>query len=85
MSIDMLRQQRHKRRLKKWITWAMMAEAFFIALSPSLATVALMAGILLTVWRFRTVKDVQFRHLPFDVPLALFVFLGAVSIAVSPN
>ena len=85
MSIDMLRQQRHKRRMKKWITWAMMAEAFFIALSPSLATVALMVGILLTVWRFRTVKDVQFRHLPFDVPLALFVFLGAVSIAVSPN
>ncbi len=85
MSIDMLRQQRHKRRLKKWITWAMMAEAFFIALSPSLATVALMAGILLTVWRFRTVKDVEFRHLPFDVPLALFVFLGAASIAVSPN
>ena len=85
MSIDMLRQQRHKRRMKKWITWAMMAEAFFIALSPSLATISLMVGILLTVWRFRTVKDVQFRHLPFDVPLALFVFLGAASIVVSPN
>ena len=85
MSIDMLRQQRRKKKLHKWVTWAMMAEAFLIPFSQGLATVALMLGILLTAWRFRAVRDTQFRHLPFDVPVALFVLLGAASVAVSPD
>ena len=85
MSIDMLRQQRRKKQMQKWLTWSMMAEAFFIALSPALATLALMVGLMLTAWKVRTMKDVRFRHLPFDLPVALFVILGAASIIVSPD
>ncbi len=85
MSIDMLRQKRRQKQLEKWVQWAMMAEAFFVALSPSLATVALMAGILLTVWKFRMEKKKEFRHLPYDVPIALFVVLSAASVLVSPD
>ncbi len=85
MTIDMLRQKRRKKQVEKWTQWAILVEAFFIALFPSLATIALMIGILLTVWKFRLDKERVFRHLPFDVPLALFVFLGALSITVSPD
>lgn len=85
MTIDMLRQKRRKKQLEKWTTWAIMAEAFFIALAPSLATVALMVGIVLTIWKFRLDGGRKFRHLPFDVPMILFVLLGALSILVSPD
>ena len=85
MSIDMLRQKRRQKQLEKWVLWAMMAEAFFVALSPSLATVALMAGILLTAWKFRLERKKEFRHLPYDVPIALFVVLSAASVLVSPD
>ncbi len=85
MSIDMLRRQRRKKQLQKWLTWSMMAEAFFIALSPILATMALMAGLILTAWKVRAAGGMEFRHLPFDVPVALFILLGAASIIVSPD
>jgi len=39
----------------------------------------------LTVLHFRTDEDFKFRQLPFDVPVALFVFLSGVSIMVSPD
>lgn len=85
MSIDILRRKRRQKQLEKWVTWAMMAEAFFIALSPSLAIAALMAGLLLTVWKYRVTKGMQFRHYPYDLPLFLFVLIAGASVLVSPD
>ncbi len=84
--IDELRQRRRKKSFEKWIFRAILAEAFFVALSPSLATVALLGGIVLMILRLITLKDSRvFRSLPFDVPLALFCVLGAVSVVASPD
>lgn len=56
-----------------------------IALWPTGATMALMFGILLWLIRLRIDDDFHFRHLPFDVPIGVFVLLSAVSVLVSPD
>lgn len=57
-----------------------------IALSPMLATIAALMGIFFYMGRFISDKTMRhFRHLPFDVPVATFAVLGAVSILVSPD
>ena len=68
------------------IYYAILLEAFLIALSPPLATAALLLGVIF--WLVRLVVDKEcrrFRRLPYDVPAALFALLGAVSIFVSPS
>ena len=85
MSIERFRQKRRKDWFGKWIYRAMLAEAFFLALSPEAATIALIIGAILTFLKFRMVHDSEFRHLPFDVPVAVFVFVSALSIVVSPD
>ncbi len=64
---------------------AVMAEAFLIALWPAGATMALMFGIALWLIRLKIDDDFHFRHLPFDVPIGVFVLLSAVSVLVSPD
>ena len=68
------------------IYYAILLEAFLIALSPPLATAALLLGVIF--WLARLVVDKEcrrFRRLPYDVPAALFALLGAVSIFASPD
>lgn len=68
------------------IYYAILLEAFLIALSPPLATAALLLGVIF--WLARLIADKEcrrFRRLPYDVPAALFALLGAVSIFVSPD
>ena len=85
MSIDMFRKKRRKDRAEKWVRRALIAEAFALPLSPSIATIILLFGAVFTVMRFRADDKLKFRHLPFDVPVAVFVILGAVSILFSPD
>lgn len=72
-------------RFAKWSWNFVLAEAFLLALHPPAATAALLIATVLTVLHFRTDADFKFRQLPFDVPVALFVFLSGVSIMVSPD
>ncbi|MBR1695864.1 MAG: O-antigen ligase family protein, partial [Selenomonas sp.] len=72
-------------RFAKWSWNFVLAEAFLLALHPPAATAALLIATVLTVLHFRTDEAFKFRQLPFDVPVALFVFLSGVSIMVSPD
>ena len=72
-------------RFAKWSWNFVLAEAFLLALHPPAATAALLIATVLTVLHFRTDEAFKLRQLPFDVPVALFVFLSGVSIMVSPD
>lgn len=72
-------------RFRRWSWYAVLAEVFFLALSPTLATIALLVGIVLTFMRARTDADFHFRHLALDVPVGLFIVISAASILVSPD
>ena len=76
---------RYAAYLKGWTEKALYAEAFLLALWPVGATIALLAGVVLLLVRFRLEKDFNFRHLPLDVPACLFALLGAASIIMSPD
>ena len=68
------------------VYYAILLEAFLLALSPPLATAALLLGVIF--WLARLVVDKEcrrFRRLPYDVPAALFALLGAVSVLFSPD
>ena len=78
-------RQRWRQRLEKWAWYGVLAEAFFLPLFPSLATVALLVTTVITALRFRIDEELVFRQLPFDVPVGLFVLLSALSILVSPD
>ena len=71
--------------LETWIFYAILAEAFFIALSPSLATTALLFGLVLWGIRIKRQGGLHYRRMPFDWPIAIFIICGAASIAVSPD
>ena len=76
-----------RQRIKKLETWAMraiLAETFFLALFPSIAAVAVLVGIV--AWFFRLQIDNKFklRSLPFDIPAAIFMICGAISVFNSP-
>ena len=74
-----------RERFKKWSWQFVLAEAFLLPLFPPAATAALLIAVVLTVLRFRTDAEFKFRQLPFDVPVALFILLSALSIMVSPD
>ena len=78
-------RKRWQQRLEKWAWYGVLAEAFFLPLFPSLATVALLITTVITALRFRVDEELVFRQLPFDVPVGLFVLLSALSILVSPD
>lgn len=77
---------RWSRRLAGGIYYAILVEAFLLALSPLAATCALVLGVVLWLLRLCIAKRARhFRHLPLDVPAALFVLISAFSILASPD
>lgn len=74
-----------KKRLVSWSWYAVLAEAFLLALWPAGAEMALFIGVVLTVLRFRTDKGFSFRPLPFDVPVCLFAVISGLSVLESPD
>ena len=68
-----------------WVMRAILAEAFLIALWPAGATAALAIGIVFWMRRLQVDPEFHFRHLPFDVPISLFVIISAVSVLASPD
>ena len=84
--MNIFRKKRISSSLEDGIFYAILLEAFLIALAPGWATAALLLGVVL--WLVRLKMDPRarrFRHLPFDLPIAIFVLLGAASIFVSPD
>lgn len=76
-----------RQRIKKLETWTMRAilvEAFFLALFPSVAAAAVVVGMI--AWFFRVQIDSRFklRSLPFDVPVIIFILFCTVSVFLSP-
>lgn len=80
-----LAHDRWKRRASAIAWYGLLAEVFFLPLSPSVATVALLIGIAGTVMRFYVDKEFHFRHLRFDVPAVLFVAVSGLSVLSSPD
>lgn len=71
--------------LKRYSFFALLVEAFFIALNPTVATVALIVGVLLLLCRMYADKQYKFRRTKLDVPIVIFTIFGAASVFVSPN
>lgn len=80
-----LQRKRRARQLDKLIRYALVLTGFFLALSPGAATVALLFGSVLTLWKLKVDKDMHFRRLPFDLPAVIFAALGLASILASPD
>lgn len=76
------RRQRIK-NLEQWTLYAIFAESFFLALWPTAAAAAVMFGVI--TWFLRKQIDSRYRmlSLPFDVPVALFLLIGAASVFLS--
>lgn len=77
--------ERWKRRMHHLAWYALLAEVFFLALSPTAATIAMLVSGVATIARLRIDEDFSFRHLPLDVPAVLFVLLAGASVLVSPD
>ncbi len=84
-AVNVFIRNRQILQMEKWVLRAILAEAFLIALWPAGATAALALGIVFWLRRLQLDPEFHFRHLPFDVPIALFTVLSAVSILVSPD
>lgn len=88
---DILKQRkviahdRWKKRTRDFAFFSLLAEVFFLALSPPAATVFMLISAFATLVRFRVDETFSFRHLPFDVPAVLFIFLAGISVFVSPD
>lgn len=85
MSIYSIRREKNKQTLKKYIMYLVLAMAFFIPLSPSFATIALVIGIVVVAWRFFLHRKLKFAKLPLDTPIVIFAVISLLSCAVSPD
>ncbi|MBQ7454771.1 MAG: polymerase, partial [Selenomonadaceae bacterium] len=76
------RRQRIK-NLEQWTMYAIMVEAFFLALWPTAAAAAVMFGVITWFMRSRIDTRYKMRSLPFDVPVTIFLLVGAASVLLS--
>ncbi len=76
------RRQRIK-NLEQWTLYAILTEAFFLALSPTIAAAAVVFGVMTWFLRSRIDNKYKMRSLPFDVPVAIFLLIGAASVFLS--
>ncbi|WP_294146258.1 O-antigen ligase family protein [uncultured Selenomonas sp.] len=83
--LDDLRKKRRTRQLNRLIRIALVLEGFTLALSPGAATIVVVLGALLTLWKLRVDREMKFRRLPFDIPVVIFAVLGLASVAGSPD
>ena len=63
--------------------YAIVAESFFLALSPTLAAAAIMVGVVTWFLRCQIDSKYKIRSLPFDVPVTIFLLIGAASVLMS--
>ena len=76
------RRQRIK-NLEQWTIYAILTESFFLALFPQVAAAAVMLGVMAWFLRSRIDSRYKMRSLPFDVPVSIFLLIGAASVFLS--
>lgn len=81
--VSVLARRRRVKNLETWTLYAIFAEAFFLALWPTAAAAAVAFGVMTWFLRSRIDTHYKTRSLPFDVPIAIFLLLGAVSVLLS--
>ena len=81
--ISVFARRRRIKNLEQWTMYALVAEAFFLALSPTIAAAAIMIGVVTWFLRSRIDSKYKIRSLPFDVPVTIFVLIGAASVILS--
>ena len=80
-----LKQNRLLADLDRLIFYAILALAFFLALCPALATVALVIGSFLWLIKLYTTKGKIFKRTPYDIAIGTFVVISGLSVFVSPD
>ncbi len=81
--ISVFARRRRIKNLETWTLYAILTEAFFLALSPTIAAAAVMFGVITVFLRMRIDTKYKMRSLPFDVPVTIFLLIGAASVFLS--
>ena len=81
--VSVFARRRRIRNLEDWTLYAVLTEAFFLALSPTVAATAVVFGVITWFLRSRIDSHYRIRSLPFDVPVTIFLLIGAVSVFMS--
>ena len=83
--MNVFRRNRSVLALERGSFYALLAEAFCIAIWPAAAVVCLLAGFVCWLLRMKLDPRCSFRRGPLDLAVLLFAGLGAASVAVSPD
>ena len=83
--VDVFVRRQRMKKLETWTMRAILAEAFLLALSPSLAAAAVLFGTVTWFLRLRRDKRFKLRSLPLDIPAALFALISLVSVFCSSS
>ena len=81
--INVFVRRRRIKNLEQWTLYAILTEAFFLALSETVAAAAVMFGVMTWFLRSRIDSKYKIRSLSFDVPVAIFLLIGAASVLLS--
>jgi len=76
-------RRRRIKNLEQWTLYAILTEAFFLALSETVAAAAVMIGVMTWFLRCQIDSKYKMRSLPFDVPVAIFLLIGGLSVLFS--
>lgn len=81
--VSVLARRRRIKNLEEWTLYAILTEAFFLALSPAVASTAVVFGVIIWLLRSRIDTHYKLRSLPFDVPVTIFLLMSAISVFMS--
>ena len=81
--VSVFARRRRIKNLEDWTLYAILTEAFFLALSPTVASTAVVFGVITWFLRSRIDSHYKIRSLPFDVPITIFLLIGAASVFLS--
>ncbi len=81
--VSVFARRRRIKNLEDWTLYAILTEAFFLALSPAVASTAVVFGVIAWFLHSRIDSHYKMRSLPFDVPVTIFLLIGAVSVFTS--
>lgn len=76
-------RRRRIKNLEQWTLYAILTEAFFLAFSETVAAAAIMIGVITYFLRLQIDSRYKMRGLPFDVPVTIFLLIGAISVLFS--
>ena len=81
--VSVFARRRRIKNLELWTLYAILTESFFLALSPAVASTAVVFGVITWFLRSRIDTKYKMQSLPFDVPVAIFLLIGAASVFLS--